>query len=392
MTLVISDCADDANDLSPERLLPLRRSSCAGAAPSIRLPTRTRTIVRTSVMKNRKRKKSGIKAAAKKSPKASLSLGDECSIAGQPIWQLNHDFHIGHLTEENFHKAEELIDACEKVGVARLKRGERTEEAGFYLAELAAQLAVSIEALIREGDVQLARRLPSVVERLCAAQERYGMTVTARLTRRNTISALLEKHAAKELLAMVFAKQPELDKVMHRLPWKDIKAMPEEKLRALLLTTVADARGGKSAPHPLVAHIVRFFDLGDRKFERPNINLFVENLWRGFLWSGPGKTFEKCPWFGDAKKPVRENTRAWMTLIRDFLREHTQNDMSKLAVFRTMLARRRRKFAKSPNGTERLRSDDPTYVVGEVLEEIEEAWKTLANKASGRKRKAKAAQ
>jgi hypothetical protein len=343
-------------------------------------------------MKNRKRKKSGIKAAATKSPKPSLPLDAECSIAGQPIWQLNHDFHVGHLTEENFHKAEELIDACEKVGVARLKRGERTEEAGFYLAELAEQLAVSIEALIREGDVQLARRLPMAVERLSAAQQRYGLTVTAQLTKGNTISALLERHTAKELLAMVFAKRPELDKEMHWLPWNDIKAMPEEKLRALLLSTVPDARGGKAAPHPLAAHIVRFFDLGDRKFERPNINMFVEHLWRGFLWSGPGKTFEKCPWFGDAKKPVREDTRAWMTLIRDFLRVKTQGDMSKLLVFDTLLARRRAKYARAEKGgTERLRSDDPTYVLDQVMKEIREAWLTMANKASGRKRKAKEA-
>lgn len=62
-------------------------------------------------MKCRKRKKTGIKAATNKSPKPSLSLGNECSSAGQPIWQVNHDFHIGHLTEENFHKAEEQIDA-----------------------------------------------------------------------------------------------------------------------------------------------------------------------------------------------------------------------------------------------------------------------------------------
>lgn len=340
------------------------------------------------VMRIRKRHKTGIKAAAKKFPKPNLSLGDECSIAGQPIWQLNHDCHIGHLTEENFQKAEELIDACEKVGVARLKRGERTEEAGFYLAELAAQLSVCIEALIREGDVQLARRLPSVVERLCAAQERYGMTVSASFTEKNTIAALLKKHTAKELLAMVSEWQPSL---VRRLDLPALKAMPEVKLKALLLGMTANERDGESKPHPLADIIVRFFDLGDRNFERRNINLFVENLWRGFLWSGPGQTFENCPWFGDAKKPARGNTRAWMKLIRDFLRERTGGDMSKLVVFRTMLARRRRKFAKSPNGTERLRSDDPTYAVSAVMGEIEEAWKTLANKESGKKRMAEEA-
>ena len=41
MTLVVSDGADDSDHLNPERLPPLRQSSCAGAAPSIQLSTRT---------------------------------------------------------------------------------------------------------------------------------------------------------------------------------------------------------------------------------------------------------------------------------------------------------------------------------------------------------------
>jgi hypothetical protein len=297
------------------------------------------------------------------------------------------------VNESLFQLSRRFIEDCRVVGTARLGQGVPSDKAGFYVAELGAALAECIEELVRSGDVQVARRLPVVVERLTTAQKRYGMKVSARYVEQHTIESLLKKHPAKELLAVALAKEPTLGKRKGWKHWPAFLAMEEAELRALLTAKIVIAPDQKPQTHPLADFIVRLFNLGGRGFERPNINLFVEWLYRGWLWSGPGATFEKCPWFGEKEKLPRSDTKAWMKQIRDFLRERTGNDVSKLRVFDTLLARRQAKYAKIGYGKEvyRLRDDRPEYALGVVMDEIEEAWRTLANKESGKKRKARKA-
>lgn len=336
-------------------------------------------------------------------------------------WMVQEAASQSRVNESNFQLSRGFIEDCRVVGTAWLGQGVPSGQVGFYAAELADALAECIEHLVRAGDVQLARRLPAVVERLTDVQKRYGAKVSARFVSRNTIETLLKKHAAKELLARAFAYEPDLERVMHWLGWKAVRAMPELELRTLLMRAMtkeelrtlrmhplallivpelrallrrerSDERNKNPEPHPLAAFIVRIFDLGERNFERPNINLFVEWLWQGRLWSGSGKTFEKCPWFGEAEKPLRSDTRTWMKRIREFLRKKTGGDTSKIIVFRGLLARREAKYAKGgKDAVNRLKDDKPEYALGVVMDEIEEAWKTMANRESGKKRKAKVA-
>src|SRR5262245_14046172 len=116
-----------------------------------------------------------------------------------PIEKVHHDLHRPNVTRELFHQAERFIRACECVGVWRLKSGERSAEAGFYLAELAARIVESLRALIESGDIMLARKLPPLVAATQRAEAVYGMALTNQITKRRPIEELLKEHRPIEL-------------------------------------------------------------------------------------------------------------------------------------------------------------------------------------------------
>ena len=74
------------------------------------------------------------------------------------VEKIEHDLKIGHVTAERFRFAQEFIRACEKVGAWQLKQGELTDDAGFYIGELASELALITAGLIERGDLMLARK------------------------------------------------------------------------------------------------------------------------------------------------------------------------------------------------------------------------------------------
>ena len=329
---------------------------------------------------NRARKQ---KLSPTRKPRPSYSIEELTEALTEP-----------RVTEQSFTLAVQFIDDCRASGTAQRDQGKPSELVGYYVADLADALAACIEELVQAGDVMLARRLPAVVERLSATLKRYGNYVSPRFVPKNSIEALLQRHTAKDLLAMALAKEPNLQGVVRgrRLNWQIIRAYSEAQLREMLLGKFVTGTDQPHQPHPLARFIVRMFDLGERGFERPNINFFVELLWQGWFWSGSGRNFEECPWRKEQPRLPRAETRKWMQRIREHLRGRTQGDMSKLRVFRQLLARRKRKFAKVKEEAWKSLSDEKfTYQLGVVMDEIEEAWKTMANRASGKKRKAKTA-
>jgi len=316
--------------------------------------------------------------------------------------KLEHDFNIEHVTAERFSSAEKFIRACEKVGVWQLKRNELTVDAGFYIGELAREVAQTIHALIKQGDVMLARRLPPVVELLQDALKVYGQKVTGRVTKHLSIAQLLKKHKARELLAMLSALHPDwhylLLHIYHprirELPEdkrreiqlrkrRKIETFPEEKLRALLLSKErfvgwhAGKRTEEWRKHGMAEIIENIIAV--REGENENINLFVEQLWRGWLWGGPGPTFVKCDWHGKNSLPARDDVRAWMKVVMPFLRRVTGDNAMKLGVFDHMLAARRSVFAG-----ERLADDKQGYIWNQVENRISKAWVTMTKRARKR--------
>jgi hypothetical protein len=232
----------------------------------------------------------------------------------------------------------------------------------------------------------------------------FGSKVTGRVTKRLSIEQLLKKNNARELLEMLSALHPDWHlfclhiyhpKIRLLPAFKDkhgeillrkrrkIESFPEEKLRALLLRKecFVSWHGGKHKKewrkHGIAEIIQNIMTV--REMEGPNINLFVELLLRGQLWSGPGQTFVKCDWHGNKKLPAREDVRAWMKIVMPFLQRVTQNDAMKLGVFDHMLAARKGVFAG-----ERLADDKPEYIWNQVENRIRKAWMTMAKRACKR--------
>jgi hypothetical protein len=308
-----------------------------------------------------------------------------------PIERLEHDLNQKQVTSDRYWAAKEFIHACEKVGVWRLKRGKPSGDAAHHLAFLASEIAGSIRVLIEQGDVMLARKLPAVVEILQRAMQVYGSKITGRVTKRLSIEQILKKYKARDLLETLSALDSDWETVLHIPNRREIESLPEEKLQQLLLKKECWVlqRGGnrieESRNHPIAEVIENIIAV--REDENANINLFVEQLWRGWLWglgpdeSGakPGAIFLKADWHRKKDLPAREDVRACMKLVMPFLKKVTGGDPMRLEVFRHMLAARRRVFAGK-----RLADDKPEYIWNQIENRIRKAWVTMAKRARKR--------
>lgn len=224
----------------------------------------------------------------------------------------------------------------------------------------------------------LARRLPVIVEILDSAFYVYGPRLTSRITKTASIHNLLKQHKAKELLAMLSALHPDwhtfilhiYDPKVRELPEEQqheirlrkrrcIEAFPENRLRKYILSKelFVGWKGNKPTKewrrHGLAEILENMFTLRDG--QRENINLFVEHLFHGRLWSlsrgetdsQPGKTYVDCPWKGRGDNPPRKDVRAWMKIVMPFLEAQTGGDMKqrgdpmRLAVFERLLSTRK---------------------------------------------------
>jgi hypothetical protein len=124
-----------------------------------------------------------------------------------------------------------------------------------------------------------------------------------------------------------------------------------------------------------------------RESEAHRVNLFVEHLYHGWLWGGPGPTFQKCPWHGKDGLPKRSGLGEWMAIVMPFLKKITGEDASKLSVFRHLLGARRYVYAGGEATGGRLAGDDPTYIWNQVENRIRKAWVPMANQAVKRSAK-----
>jgi uncharacterized protein involved in tolerance to divalent cations len=299
-------------------------------------------------------------------------------VNGEPMEAIEHDVNIARVTADEFHSAQRFIRACDKM--ARLKQGEFADDAGFYVAELTHELALTAAKLIDYGDLILARRLASAVEIFQRAANVYGWKISGRVEKRLSIKNILKKHKARPLLEMVSALHPAWDKLL-RIPNRhDIESLSEAKLRKLLISKerwIHEQSGAKEWRKHRLAEIIENI-IAVRETENENINLFVEYLWHGWLWSGPAATLVKCPWHGEKNLPTRDDVPAWMNKIMPFLRDVTGNDPMKLGVFNRLIAARRFVYHDaSGEGFGRLATDSSKYIWNQVQTEIRKAWITM---------------
>ncbi len=310
--------------------------------------------------------------------------------------QWAHDDNLDKLTDNNFHACRKLIRAYEKVGVWRLQQGAFSDDAGFYAAELAVELAKTITALVQNGDLNLARRLPAICELFNLAGAIYGDKLATTRTNHQPIEVLLKNHTAKDLLEMLAALYPQWHLMLLEAPNLDFENLPEEKrnyllmkerlriealseaeLRKLLLSKelLIRKRNGQRKEHWQKCPMAEVMEsiIARRHGESENINLFVEHLYRGYLWGLPNHNFLKCDWHGREDLPPKHDVKAWMKLVGPFLREATDGDATKLQVFRYLLARR-----KSVYVGRRLAEDKPAYIWNQLENQIRKAWKLMA--------------
>jgi hypothetical protein len=245
---------------------------------------------------------------------------------------------------------------------------------------LAIFLAHGIQRLIDNGDLQLARQLPAVLEMLTKAHAIHGDNLSARITKRLSIEQILKKYKAQALLAMLSALHPGWDKLHGIHNRKEIVCMSEERLREWLLSK--DCR-----LTPMIVNIVTL-----KGGETENINYFVEHLYQGRLWglgrgkteNQPGKTYVDCPWKGQANPPIG-NVKAWMELVMPFLEKQCGDgeDPMRLTVLKRLLARR--KFVRcdsSGRAVGRLADDESGVIWNQLKNEIEDAWQRMAKRQS----------
>jgi hypothetical protein len=340
------------------------------------------------------RKKSPVDPSAQESAQ-KLDAYFRAYFAG-PKERVEHDLSIEHVTNDNYWSAKKFIHACEKVGVWRLKQGELTNDAGLHLAHLAWEIAESIRVLIGQGDLLLARQLPPVVEVLQDTLKVYGSKVTGRVTKRLSIEQLLKKYKARELLAMLSALHPDWHCLLLHIYHPKIQKLPEKRLRELILSKerFIGWKNGKRTEeyrkHGLAEILENVFAV--REGENENINLFVEHLWQGRLWSlgddksgsKPGKTYVTADWPGLKDLPARDNVRAWMEIVMPFLRRITQDDAMRLSVFEHLIAMRKAVYVREKDSDRRLADDKTDYIWNQVRTRIAQAWKTMASRASKR--------
>jgi hypothetical protein len=303
-----------------------------------------------------------------------------------PIEKLRHDLNAEYVTPDAFLQAQKFVAGCLAIAESKLKKGEQSGHASTYLAELAAQLAEAMVALTQAGDIMLARRLPSIVARMQAAEAVFGDKLTPVIVKRRSIDQLLEQRRPRELINAVAALYPDWARVCGIPDPKAFLARPEHELRELLLANRSTERGrhGTDAgewQHPLAQMIERFWAV--REMHQPNVNCFVEHLLRGRLWSGPNGTYEAVKW---PRRPDRQNVAAWMGLIMPYLKQVTDGDATKLGVFRDMIAARNHCFDGERTSDARTRGTrlaeaSASDIWNQVGAEIRKALQRMAKQA-----------
>jgi len=311
-------------------------------------------------------------------------------VVPPPAEQLEHDLNVKHVTDEGFVAAKKFIHACEKVGAWRLKQGQLTEDAGFYAGELGIAIARHLHALVAQGDIMLARKLPVIVEILETAMKVYGSRFTGAFPQKITIEQLLKKHKAHDLVAMVTALYPQWEKIGIPNQAK-IEALPEAELSALLVSKELwvheheEQRTEEQRAHRLAELIENMVAV--RETEAARINLFVEHLWQGRLWglgpdkagTQPGRDFIENIWQGQKDLPPVEDTQAWMKLVMPYLKEVTGGDVMRLNAFTHLLAARKFVYHDaSGKGYGRLATDSPKRIWNQIETEIRKVWVTMA--------------
>ena len=354
--------------------------------------------------------RSGKSKADNKSKSLVGEFNAACTeLLSSPIEKIHHDLHKENVTDKRFHEAEEFIRACECVALWRLKQGQLSEDAGFYLAELAARIAESIAKLTEARDIMLARGLPPIVETMKRAESLFGGKFDNRITKRLSIGDILDLKEQRpiELIQMFAALHPDWAELCGIEDGATLLRQPEAELRRLLLSeetwiivrtqgnlrrlrrlllskeTWTGTRKGRrfeeKRKHRLAEVIEQAHAI--RQMQSPNINCFVEHLWQGRLWSGPNATFEDCAW---PTRPPRGDVTAWMKLIMPYLKRVTSNDAKKLRVFRDMLAWR----CCLSDGQQidfdrgaRLATASPADIWSQVGAEIRSAWIRMEKQA-----------
>lgn len=319
---------------------------------------------------------------------AALSESQHEYLTG-PIEKLEHDINIERVTNEQFHCALEFIRACRHVGVWRLKQGKLSADAGWNIGQLADEIAHSICVLIEHDDVMLARRLPGIVDQLNGALRKYGRKMTGRTRKPDSIEQILKNHDPRGLLAMVSALHPDWDAITGIENRQEIEALPENKLRELLLSKECwTARPGCNETDEWRTHrLAQFIEniMPIWKGANSKIHTFVALLMKGQLWGlGPDKTgagaatFLDCPWRGQTDLPARNDVSGWMEMVMPFLKQATGDDAMRLNVFEHMIAARRYEYIDaSGKGFGRLASDSPKRIWLAVKNELRKAWRTM---------------
>ena len=305
-------------------------------------------------------------------------------VLSSPIEKIHHDLHLENISADRLHHAEEFVRACECVGLWRLKQGQRSDTAGFYLGELAKNLAVSVLRLAEAGDIMLARNLPPIVAAMQRAESVYGKKLTNEITGRLPIEELLKKHRAIELIQMFAALHADWAKLCGIEDGEKLLRQPEEKLRELLLSEEEWVSVGgeqedvEKRKHRLAQVIERMQAI--REMQQPGINLFVEHLWQGRLWSN-GR-FEDCAW---PTRPPRKEVTAWMKLIMHYLKRVTNDDPMKLTVFQYMIAARTcihdGQRIDTTHGARLATAPNPSDIWNQVGAEIRKAWIRMEKQA-----------
>lgn len=330
-----------------------------------------------------KRRRKKVESATK-SPVMKMERFPEDDSIGT-VEEMEHHINEEHVTAEAAEHALRFAGACESVGKWRLMQGQLPADASHYLAELAKQIAISVLMLVEAGDVMLARQLPAIVETLRRAESVFGRKLTPTIEKNLPMVEILKEHHPLELIQMFAALHPDWAKLCGIDEPHGLLAKPEEELRQLLLSeeTWRGTRDGVEFEERRKHRLAQLIEQAQaiREMQQPNINCFVEHLWQGRLWSGPNGTYEDCGW---PMRPSREDVPAWMALIMPYLKRVTNNDATKLGVFRYMIAARSYCFDgqqfDSAKGT-RLTTARPSDIWSQVGAEIRKAWIRMEKQA-----------
>lgn len=305
--------------------------------------------------------------------------------------------------DPRFLECKRFLGDCHQNAIWRLNRGEQPVLASFYIAEIMTELSRMVADLVAAGDLMIARRLLPVVDDYNRALKVYGPFVCPDGFQCQGIEQILRKHKARKLLEMISALHPKWDTDLNIKNRKEIETFSEGQLRKFLLTKVKFIRerseyrrkrwkntaSSEWRTHPLAELIENAIEL--RVAEAARINLFVQFLRQGWLWSlgsekdkhevpvpGTGSTFKKCPWHGRKKMPPVGEWQAWISLMRPYLHEITGGDPRRLSVFRYFLVARKGVYATKDAG--RLVDDKSEYIWNQVENRICKTWMQMAQR------------